>query len=104
MLQSIDFYRDWRFANRRLASSHAAGVRIIGCAAGDGQHADATSGDLVFRRGFGGLGCGDCTGEDEDDNKRANDMFHKEIPPKLYSCKKISLDKPDVVTIGYKLN
>ena len=79
-------------------------MRIVWCAAGDGQHADAAGSNLVLGRGVGGLGCGDCTGEDEDDDKRANDMFHKEIPPKLYSCKKISLDKPDDVTIGYKLN
>jgi hypothetical protein len=28
-------------------------------------------------------------------------VFHNGIPLKLYSRKKISLDKPDKVTIGY---
>ena len=60
--------------------------------------------DLVLRGGVGSLGGGDCTGEDEDGDESANDMFHNEIPPKLYLCKKISLDKPDDVTIGYKLD
>ena len=84
--------------------THAAGIRIVRSTGRNWQHAVAGSYDLVLCGSVGGLGCGDCTGEDENDDKRANDMFHKEIPPKLYSCKKISLDKPDDVTIGYKLN
>ena len=84
--------------------THAAGIRVVWCAGRNWQHAGATGNNLVLLGGIGGVGCGDCTCEDKDDDKRANDMFHKEIPPKLYSCKKISLDKPDDVTIGYKLN
>jgi hypothetical protein len=84
--------------------THAAGIRVVWSTGRNRQHAGPGSYDLVLRGSVGGLGCGDCTGEDKDDDKRANDMFHKEIPPKLYSCKKISLDKPDDVTIGYKLD
>src|ERR1700732_36090 len=75
--------------------SHTAGVRIVGCAAGDGEHADLGDGDLVLGRGGGGLGGSNCSGEDEDDDEGANELFHSGIPLKLYSQKKISLDKPD---------
>jgi hypothetical protein len=85
------------------ATEHATSVRIVRSAGRNWQHAGAGDGDLVLRGGAGGLGCGGCTGENEDDNKCANDMFHSEILPKLYLCKKISLDKPDDVTIRYKL-
>jgi hypothetical protein len=87
-----------------LATNHSAGVRIVRGTDWNREHAGAGGYDFVLRGGIGGLGCGDCTGEDEDDDKRANDMFHNEIPPKLYLCKKISLDKPDDVTIRYKLD
>jgi hypothetical protein len=95
----------WNQQRVYLASlSHAAGVWIIGRAGRDRQHAGPGHSDLFCRgRGGGGLCGGDGTGEDEDDNERANDMFHSGIPLKLYSRKKISLDKPDEVTIGYKL-
>ena len=53
--------------------------------------------------GGGSLRAGDGSSENEDDDKSADEMFHCEIPPKLYWLKKISLDKPDEVTIGYKL-
>ena len=87
-----------------LASlSHAAGIRIIGRANRNGQHAGAGCGDLVLGRSGGDLCGGNCTGEDEGNDKRANDMFHSGIPLKSYSRKKICLDKPDEVTIGYKL-
>ncbi len=86
-----------------LASgTQATGVRIIRSAARNWENADARSDNLVLR-GRGGLGGGHCSGEDEDDDKGADEMFHSEIPPKLYCLKKISLNKPDEVTIGYKM-
>ena len=42
-----------------------------------------------------------CSGEDEDDDEGADDVFHSGIPLKLYSQKKICLDKANEVTIGY---
>jgi hypothetical protein len=42
--------------------------------------------------GGGGLGGSGYTGEDEDDDEGADDVFHSEIPQKLYLIKKISLD------------
>ena len=88
---------------QELVKSHTAGVRIVRGAGWDRQHARACSGHFVFGRSRSGLGGGCCTGEDKDNDKCAHDMFHSEILPKLYFCKKISLDKPDDVTIGYKL-
>lgn len=83
------------------AETHTAGVGIVGSARGDRQHAGAGRGDLVLGGGGGGLGGGSYTGEDEDDDESADDVFHSGIPLKLYLQKKISLDKPDEVTIGY---
>jgi hypothetical protein len=80
--------------------SHTAGVRIVRSAAGDREHTDLGDGDLVVSGG-GGLGGSNGSGEDEDDDEGANDMFHNGIPLKLYSQKKISLDKANGVTIGY---
>jgi hypothetical protein len=87
-----------------LATGHTTGVRVVRSAGRNWQHAGAGDGDLVLRGGAGGLGCGGYTGENEDDNECANDMFHSVVLPKLYLCKKISLDKPDGVTIRYKLD
>ncbi len=50
------------------------------------------SGDLVLGGGGGGLRGGNCTGEDEDNDEGADDVFHSGIPLKLYLLKKISLD------------
>jgi hypothetical protein len=50
--------------------------------------------------GVGDLGGGNGTGEDEGDDEGANEMFHNGIPLKLYSQKKICLDKANEVTIG----
>ena len=41
--------------------------------------------------------------KDEDEDEGANDVFHNGIPLKLYVQKKISLDKQDEVTIGYRM-
>ena len=82
------------------AESHSAGIRIIRSAAGDGQHADLGDSHLVFGGSGGGLGGSNCTGEDEDGDEGADDVFHSGIPPKLYLLEKISLDNPDEVTIG----
>jgi hypothetical protein len=84
-----------------LGSSHTAGVWIVRSTAGDRKHADFRDGDFVLGGGGGGLGGSNCSGEDESDDEGANEMFHSGIPLKLYSQKKISLDKPDEVTIGY---
>jgi len=83
------------------ALGHATGIGIIRSAHGNGKHAYLGNSDLVLGRGRGGLGCGNCSGEDQDDDEGANDMFHNGIPLKLYSQKKISLDKANEVTIGY---
>jgi hypothetical protein len=53
--------------------------------------------------GVGDLGGGSCTGEDEDGDEGVYEMFHSGIPLKLYSQKKICLDKANEVTIGYIL-
>ena len=87
---------------RELASlGHSAAIRIIGCAAWNWEHADLGYGDFVLRRSGGGLCGGNSASENEGDDKRTDDVFHNGIPLKLYSQKKISLDKPDKVTIGY---
>jgi hypothetical protein len=85
------------------AKTHAASVRIIRSAAGDREYADLSGGDLVLGGGGGGLGGGDCAGKNQDDDESADEVFHSGIPLKLYLQKKISLDKPDEVTIGYIL-
>jgi hypothetical protein len=82
-------------------ASHTAGVRIVGSAAGDWEHADLGDSDLVLGGGGRGLGGSNCTGEDEDGDEGTNEMFHSGIPLKLYSQKKICLDKANGVTIGY---
>ena len=82
-------------------SSHTAGVRIVRSAHGNGKHAYFGDGNLVLGGGGGGLGGSNGSGEDEDDDEGANDMFHNGIPLKLYSQKKICLDKANEVTIGY---
>jgi hypothetical protein len=83
------------------AEAHTARVGIIRSAAGDWEDAGACYSDLVLGRGGRGLRGSNCTGEDEDGDESTDDMFHSEIPLKLYLLRKISLDKPDVVTIGY---
>ena len=83
-----------------LGGSETAGIRIVGSAARDGEHAGTRDGDLVLGGG-GGVRGGNCSGEDEDGDESADDMFHSGIPLKLYSQKKISLDKANEVTIGY---
>jgi hypothetical protein len=84
-----------------ITSAHAASVGIVRRAARNRQHAGAGRSDLVLSGGGGSLGGGNCSREDEDDDEGANDMFHNGIPLKLYSQKKISLDKANEVTIGY---
>jgi hypothetical protein len=85
-----------------LASlGHTASVGIVGSAAWDREHAGARGNNLAVCGGGGGLRGSNCTGEDEDDDEGANEMFHSGIPLKLYLQKKISLDKPDEITIGY---
>jgi hypothetical protein len=85
------------------ALSHTAGIGIVWGAGGNRDHADSGRDNLVLGRSGRNLGGGNCTGEDEDDDEGTNDMFHSGIPLKLYLQKKISLDKPDEVTIGYIL-
>ncbi len=86
----------------KLATSgNTAGIRVVRSAHGNRQHAGTCSGDLVLGGGGGGLGGSNGSGKDEDDDEGANDMFHNGIPLKLYSQKKISLDKANEVTIGY---
>jgi hypothetical protein len=81
--------------------SNTAGIGIVRSAAGNREHADLSDGDLVLGGSGRGLGGSDCSGEDQDGDEGANDMFHNGIPLKLYSQKKISLDKANGVTIGY---
>ena len=85
------------------ALSHATGIGIVWRAGWNWDHADAGGNNLVLGRGGGDLGCGGYTGEDEGNNEGSDDVFHNGIPLKLYLNKKISLDKPDEVTIGYIL-
>jgi hypothetical protein len=82
-------------------SSHTAGIGIVRSAHGNGKHADFGDGDLVLGGGGGGLGGSNGSGEDEDGDEGTNEMFHNGIPLKLYSLKKICLDKANEVTIGY---
>jgi hypothetical protein len=82
-------------------SSQAASVRIVGRTHRDREHAHFGDGDLILGGGGRGLSGGNCSGEDQDDDEGADDMFHNGIPLKLYSQKKISLDKANEVTIGY---
>jgi hypothetical protein len=93
-------WQDWQ-ALKLAAETHTAGVRIIRSAHGNRKHADLSGGDLVLSGSGGGLGGSNCSGEDEDGDESADDMFHDGIPLKLYSQKKISLDKANGVTIGY---
>jgi hypothetical protein len=72
--------------------TQSASVGVVWWAARNGKHAGASCSDLVLRRSGGGLGGGSSAGEDEDDDESADDMFHSEIPLKLYLLKKISLD------------
>ncbi len=65
-----------KIAQMGLASTHAAGVRIVWSAGRNRQHAGAGDDGLVLRSGAGSLGGGGCTGKDEDDDESANDMFH----------------------------
>ena len=81
--------------------SHTAGIGIVGSTHGDREAANLGDGDLVLGGSQRDLGGGSCTGEDEDGNEDANDVFHNGIPLKLYSQKKICLDKANGVTIGY---
>jgi hypothetical protein len=83
--------------------SHTAGVRIIWRTAGDGEAADLGGCDLVLGGGVGDLVGGNCTGNNEDGNEGADELFHNRIPLKLYSQKKICLDKANGVTIRYIL-
>ena len=83
--------------------SHAAGIGIVGGAGGNRDHADSGRSNLVLGGGRGGLSGGSYASEDQNDDEGTNDMFHSGIPLKLYLQKKISLDKPDEVTIGYIL-
>jgi hypothetical protein len=85
------------------AETHTTGIGIVWSAAGDGHHADAGGNDLVLGGGGGGLGGSNCTGENQDDDEGADEMFHSGIPLKLYSQKKICVDKANGVTIGYIL-
>ena len=82
-------------------SSHSAGVRIIRSAAGDRQHAATRNSDFVLGGGRRDLGGGNCTGEDKDGDEGADELFHSEVPLKLYSQEKICMDKANEVTIGY---
>jgi hypothetical protein len=84
-----------------VTSAHAAAVWIVRRAGRNRKHAGPGYGDLIFCRGGRSLGGGNCSGESEDDDEGANELFHSGIPLKLYSQKKICLDKANEVTIGY---
>jgi hypothetical protein len=90
-----------RIESLSLSLSHATAVWVVGWAHGHRQHADFGEGDLILGGGGGGLSGGNGTGENQDDDEGAYNMFHNGIPLKLYSQKKISLDKANGVTIGY---
>ena len=92
---------DYKVTVPLATETHTAGVGIVWSAHGNWEHRGAGSDDLVLGGGGGGLRGGNCSGEDQDGNEGANDMFHNGIPLKLYSRKKISLDKANGVTIGY---
>jgi hypothetical protein len=101
-LKIIDLIPSYR--DQLASSSQAASVRIVRRTHRDREHADLGDDSLISGgggRGLSGLSGGNCSGEDEDDDEGAYDMFHNGIPLKLYSQKKISLDKANEVTIGY---
>jgi hypothetical protein len=102
MLNKIMKIKD--LIGRKLtALSHTTGIRIVRSARRNWDHADAGGDDLVLGGCGRGLGRSGYTSENEGDDKGADDMFHSGIPLKLYFLKKISLDKPDEVTIGYMM-
>jgi hypothetical protein len=82
-----------------VVAANSAGIGIIGSAAGDGHSAGLGDGDLGLAGGGCDLGGSGYSGENEDGNKSANDVFHFDLPKKLYLRLKISLDKPDETTI-----
>ena len=71
-----------------LVDSHTAGIGIIRSAGRNGKAADLGDANLVLRRGERGLGGSNCTGEDEDDDEGADDVFHKWDTPKVVFSKK----------------
>ena len=69
------------------AETHTAGVGIVGSTHGNRKHAGACRGHLVLGGGRGGLGGGSYTGEDEDGDESADDVFHGMAP---FSCFSVS--------------
>ena len=55
---------------------HSASIRIIGSAHGDGHRAGLSDNDFGLAGGGGDLGGGGCSGEYQDDDEGANDVFH----------------------------
>jgi hypothetical protein len=78
--------------NVLATETHSAGIGIIWGAGRDWQHADLGDGDLFFCRSGGALSGGGCSCDDKSDDEGADDVFHREVPRKLYLIKKISLD------------
>jgi hypothetical protein len=91
-LQKISYFSSECQCLDLPAKTHTAGVRIVWSTCRDWENADAGCGDFVLGGRGRDLRGGDCTGEDEDGDEGADDMFHSGIPLKLYLLKKISLD------------
>ena len=72
--------------------THTASVGIIGWAGRNGDQAGPGDVDLILDGGGGGLRGSNCPGKDQGDNERTDEMFHSEIPLKLYSQIKIFVD------------
>jgi len=71
--------------SRLPAATEIAGIGIVQ-GAGRGRHrAGLGGGDGGLGRCGRDLGGGSGTGEGEDDDEGADDVFHDEIPQKLYS-------------------
>jgi hypothetical protein len=88
------FYNDLERELELVTSAHTAAVWIVRRAGRNRKHAGPGYGAHVFGRSGGGLGGGSCSGEGEDDDEGANDMFHSGIPLKLYSQKRFVWTKP----------
>jgi hypothetical protein len=63
----------------KTSVTHTASVRIVGSAGRDREHAGSGGEDPISGGSIGGLrGCG-YTGKSEDDDEKADDIFHGKL-------------------------